>query len=340
MRLRQLCVLLAALVLSAPASAAAAEQVLRPVATYETGLWILPEGTTMDGVLSDPLVAPTDPEPFVDYTATMANGPVVAEVGLAAPVLTATDAVSGLRAYAYFATGSGRSLSLELRSGSTVLGSIDVPAGQAAAWHSFDVAPSLAGDFSDLRLRATAQGSGATTTARLYTAYAVLDTAAPPVPGSDVGTGSPGTGDPAPPVDPGDTISATDDPVPDPPAVPVTLPALGTLPAAANGTIAVPLTCRLAAGCTGYVSVRLVTRSTTSARRRKAARKRARRGRSRFRLAAGQSKRVAVRLDRRSARAVRRRGRAKLAVTVAVDGAAPVTKQVTVVQRRVARRRR
>jgi hypothetical protein len=336
---------------AAPAPAAGAETVVRPVQTYSTGAWsVAPSGAPHE-VLADAVTAPTAPDTSTGYLFAHGNGPITSEVGLAAPTLAPGATITGARLYTYFGTGSGRSLAVEFRSGSTLLGLAYVPAGRPAAWRAVNAstAPSAA-QLSDLRMRATIFGSGASSDVVIHAAYAGVstddgststgdesptdgsgdgdDSVTPPTGGDGSSTGGDAT-------ETGDT--GGDDGAAGGPAAPVAL-AVESLKVAANGVLAIPLTCRLAAGCTGTVRTRLVRSSPAPARRRKPA-KRAGRKR-RFRLAPGQSKQIRVRLDRRTSRVVRRRGRAKVAVTIALDGAPAVTKQVTVRFRRGARRRR
>jgi len=265
-------------------------------------------------------------------------------VGFAAPAITAGETVTGATLHVYVAPGSGRSVTVELRSGANLLSFIIVPESWPAGWYEvrpFGV-PTLA-QLGDLRMRATASGNGTSTDAKVFAAYVEVSTTAPVVdqtgttdtpsttPDSDPATG-PGNG--AHPGGVTDTPSGGDGAGAGLTA-PITLP-VQMLTLAGEGMLAVPLTCRLAAGCTGTVTTRLIG-SATSARRRKVSNKKPR---NRFRLAAGQSKRVPVQLDRRTARFVKRKKRAKVAITIAIDGATPVTKQVTVAARRGAARRR
>jgi len=337
--------LAAALCVVAPASAFAAERVVRPVQTYSAGTWtIAPAGALTHEVLADPVAAPSAPDTGTGYIATKAYTP--SEVGFAAPAITTGETVTDITLHTYFATGSGRALTVELRSGATLLGFILIPEGLPAGWYEVKPfgTPTL-GQLSDLRMRATAVGPGTSTDVKVFAAYVVVSTTSPasgpaatgtttsttPVSGptTNSGTGAqPGGTSDTPGVGGGDGAGAGV-------TAPITLP-VQMLTLAGEGMLAVPLTCRLAAGCTGTVTTRLIG-SATSARRRKVSNKKPR---NRFRLAAGQSKRVPVQLDRRTARFVKRKKRAKVAITIAIDGATPVTKQVTVAARRGAARRR
>ena len=351
-RPRRLTLLIAAALCAAalaPACASAAERTVRPVQTYTlaSGWAATPSSALAHDVLADAVADPAVPDTASGFIAAHGNGALVSEVGFAAPALTTGEAVTGVRLHAYFGTGSGRSLTVELRSGATLLGFGFVPAGQAAGWHDVDawVTPTLA-QLGDLRMRATTGGSGASTDVKVYAAYVVVATA-PTATGTVTGDDAPtpsgnGNAGGAATTTGGDNHDpGTNDDQPtgaEPPSAPaITLP-VQTLSIAGSGAVSVPLTCQLAAGCTGTISTRLIGVAARPARRRKVNDKKSR-GPNRFRLAAGQSKRVPVALDRRTSRFVKRKRRAKVAVTITVDGAAPVTTQVTVVQRRVARRR-
>jgi hypothetical protein len=341
-RLTLLC-LTAALCAAAPASAFGADRVVRPVQTYTAGAWtITPSGVAHD-VLADSVAAPTVPDTTTGYLSTRGNGPITAEVGFAAPAMTAGETVTGATLWSYLETGSGRSLTIELRSGANLLGFILVPPGQPAGWREVRTfgTPTLA-QLSDLRMRATVTGNGSSTDVKVFAAYVSVATNSPastPTTTSGTTSSTPGT-NPVTPDGGGDHSGSTgtsgdDEQTTSDPAAPVVLPA-AALTLSGNGALVVPLTCRLAAGCTGTVTTRLVE-SAKAARRRKAKPKKAR---NRFRLAAGQSKRVPVQLDRRTSRVIKRKRRAKVAITVAIDGAAPVTKVVTVAARRGSSRRK
>ena len=324
----------------APASAFGAERVVRPVQTYTAGAWnITPSSALTHHVLADAVTAPSVPDTTTGYISASGNGPVAGEVGFAAPAVAAGETVDGASLWAYFETGSARSLTVELRSGAWPLGLTMIPAGQPAGWRevkSFG-APTLA-QLGDLRMRATVTGNGSSTGVKVFAAYVSVSTTSPAGDPPPTGDGTSTTTDVGPETQHGGGRSgSTGDEGQDTPDAdaPVTL-SVQTLTLAGEGVLAVPLTCRLAAGCTGTVSTRLIG-AAQSARRRKASK--GKKPRNRFRLAAGQSKRVPVQLDRRTSRFIKRKGRAKVAITIAVDGTAPVTKQVTVAARRGARRR-
>ena len=304
-----------------PATSVAGEQVVRPAVTHGSANWLIAGFTTSWGALNDDVVAPAAPDVAWDYLYTYGLGSYSAEVGLAAPSIPATSTVTGATAHVYLGAGSARPVTVELRSGTTVLATSTAAAGQARGWVTLTPASvPTAAEVADLRLRVLSDGTKSSTAAHVYAAYAAITTEDPIAdsPGSD---GSTPTTDDTPSGDDAPTGGSDDNE-----GAPVSVP-VQSLPMAASGVLAVPVTCQIAGGCVGTISVELVTSDASSARRRKTRV-------ARFRLKAGHSKKVPVTLDRRTSRFIRRKGRARVKITIAVDGQAPVAKQITVLERR------
>lgn len=324
---------------AAPASAG--EYIVRPAQTQSSGPWVVPAGSTAHETLADPVVDPTVPDTSGGYLSTTSTSGG-ADLVFAAPSIPAGETITRVKVRAYIAGGSRRSVSFNLRSGSAVLGFGYVSQGTPASWQTTTswVKPT-ASHVADMHLSLSADGFDTSTDARVYAAYAVVTTS-PATGVTDPGaTGTDGSTSTLPGTDSGSTDgggATTGGGEPDLEQIlPVSLPAT-PLTATPGGVLAVPITCQLAGGCTGTITTRLISERANSSRRRKAVKAKPRK--ARFRLKPGQSKTVPVRLDRRTKRVIRSKRRANIAVTVAVDGSAPVTKQVTVVQRRNSGRRR
>jgi hypothetical protein len=322
LRILAVSLLAAAALAAVPATSVAGEQVVRPASTHVAGTWLIAGFTTPWGALNDDIAAPAAPDVAWDYLYSYGAGPLTTEVGLAAPVIPATSTVTGTTGHVYLGAGSARPVTVELRSGNAVLASATAPAGQPRGWITLSpVAVPTAGQLADLRLRVLSDGPKQSTAAHVYAAYAAITTDDPAADPADPQTSTPTTDD-----DPQSGDDATSGGGDEDEGAPVSVP-VTTIPMAASGVLSVPVTCQITGGCAGTVSVELMDSAARSARRRKARV-------TRFRLRTGQSKKVAVKLDRRSARVVRGKGRARVKLTIAVDGQAPVTKQVTVLERR------
>ena len=298
---------------------------MRPDETVTAGSWLRAGMGEPHSLLNDDVVQPKTPYLFWDYLYASGTSAVTTEVGLAAPSIAVDETVTGLTSYTYLIAGSSRSVTVELLSGTTVLGSVAVPAGTPAGWQA--IAPAsvpTAQQLGDLRVRVAGASQGGSSTSYVLATYASIATEGDPPPGTP--TPPPTGGDTTP-----DTGEGADPETAEAPA-PVSLD-LSSLPLAASGVLAVPVTCQMSTGCWVTVTTSLVSSDASPARRRKVRAKR-------FRLKAGQSKKVPVVLDRRSARVVKRKGRARVKITLAVEGAPTVTKEVTVLERRRATRSR
>jgi Bacterial Ig-like domain len=159
------------------ASAAAYTYVVRPDSTVAAGSWAVVPSGTIDSVLDDNVLSPAAPSIADDYVEENSNGPVAYEVGLADVVLRAGESVTGVTGWFYAATGDARTLELDLLSGGSDLATDTLPAGTTAQWRSLAYgAPLTQAELDDLRQRATLQGSGASTTTRVYASYAAVTT--------------------------------------------------------------------------------------------------------------------------------------------------------------------
>jgi hypothetical protein len=304
----------ALLALLGAAPARADVEALRPSSTLTSGWTVTPPGSSAASVLADPVFAPAAPATSGDIRS-HGNGPVVTEVGVPAPSLAPGQTITGVRAWAHLSTGSGRSVTFELRSGSATLAFGSYPAGQSATWRS--VAPSALPSqtaMSSLRLRFTLNGSWASSDARVDAAYVEVTTTAP-ASGAPGGSGAPAPGDGG--TAPGTSNGAEGTTGTVPGAV-VSLPRGGRLAVDSRGRVALTISCpaTATAGCVGAVNLRRPVSARRSAHS-------ARRGRSTFPIGgqtftagAGRKRRVTVRLSRVGRSLLHRRGR--LRVTVAV----------------------
>lgn len=158
-------------------SAHAATYVLRPNATVSNAWTVNPTGVSAYTVLDDALLQPTAPSTSSDYLNANANGPKVAEVHVDMQPLAPGDAPDATTAWAYIATGSTRTVTLELMTGATSLATTTIPASSAAAWRSVSTATGLTqAQVDDLRVKVTLNGSGGSTASFVYAAYVQLHT--------------------------------------------------------------------------------------------------------------------------------------------------------------------
>jgi hypothetical protein len=164
-----------------PGAAEAAPYTLRPAAVISNNWTVTPSSSTAASVLADVVSQPTAPGTATDYLSSQA-GSAVAEVTVQSTPLEAGDSVVSAQGWAYLASGSKRTVQLELVSLGASLGSTTVPAGQAAGWQSVTVNQALTqAQLNDLRIRITLSGSGASTTSIVYAAYVALTTSDPAV---------------------------------------------------------------------------------------------------------------------------------------------------------------
>lgn len=176
-RARTLTLALVCCLLGPVGSSHAAVYTLRPNATINSTWTAAPNGSAASAVLDDPVLQPNAPPTNSDYlTATVAGR--TAEVEVDTQALAAGDTVLSTTAWAYVGTGTRRTVTITLLSGTTVLGSNTVPAGMAPTWHTV---PSTSGltqaQVDALRVRVSLAGSGAATASYVYAAYVSLQTA-------------------------------------------------------------------------------------------------------------------------------------------------------------------
>ena len=170
--------LLAVVALWATAPANAATYVLRPDGTVSNVWTVTPSGSTAQVVLDDAVLQPTAPSTATDYLTVTGNGPKVAEVTVGTQALAPGDTVTSTTAWAYVATGSGRTVTLELLTGTTSLATSTIPAGAAASWRSVATSTALTqAQLDNLRIRFTLNGTGSSTATFAYAAYMSVLTA-------------------------------------------------------------------------------------------------------------------------------------------------------------------
>ena len=325
----------AALSALAPAGASAATHVVRPDALVSgAGAWnVAPAGRAEWDALDDAVVAPALPVVGDDLVFANANGPRTFQVALANPVLGAGETVTGATAHAYLAVGSGRTLTVTLRTGGAVLATQTYAAGTPAGWRSVAAAGALTqATLDDLRLEFTLSGNGASSATSVYAAYGEISATDPPPPPPEPEpepepepdptpepepepdptpdpepepdpTPEPEP-EPTPEPDPEPEPEPTPDPTPDPEPEPDPDPAespisvTGTrLTASSSGLVPVLLSCTATTACTGTIyleSPGASESSLTAARRGKRFSKK-----RKYSVAPGKTATIPVRLDRR-----------------------------------------
>jgi len=171
--------LVAAVVVAAvPADALATGYTLRPSSTISNG-WANLDGATAHAALSDAVTQPTAPATGAGsgYISGKGNGPVAAEVGLPDQTLGALETVASATAWAYVQPGSKRSITIELKTGATVLGTTTLAIGSAAQWISASTTNALTQtELNGLTIRISYDGTGGSTAAYAYAAYLQLQT--------------------------------------------------------------------------------------------------------------------------------------------------------------------
>jgi hypothetical protein len=329
---------LAALLALAPA-ASASTHLLRPTTTAAGGQWTAtPAGSDIAAALADNVTQPSVPDTASGFITSPQNGNSYAAVAVPAPALATGENITGATAWFYLGTGTTRSASLVVASGTTVLGSAAVPSGQAPKWYAVPVPTALTPAQAASLYLAIAPAGNTSTAVKAYAAYVDVETDAlppsgtvpAPSPTTSTGTSNPGTN--------GDQTIVPNSPFA------ATLASTAALTAKPSGVVGLPVICPAIqlSGCRGTVAIELLaTRSSkaaTTARRRKIVLRSTRR----FKIAPGGKATVPVVLDRRTVRALRGKRRVRARVTITTDlgdGRRAVTvRTVTLRERRTAPR--
>jgi hypothetical protein len=205
--------------LALPASAGAATYNLRPDSTFSASGWTTTPAAPHWDVINDAVTQPALPTTATDY-ASSASGSAMATY-VENPTIGAGETVNGVTLRAYLAAGSNRAVILFLTHTTNVtIANTTIPAGSPAGWYSVSYAGALTqAQLDSLYLGFTPQGSGGSTPAVVYAAYAEVTTTdpAPPPPPSDPPPSDPPPSDP-PPSDPPPSDPPPSDPPPsDPP---------------------------------------------------------------------------------------------------------------------------
>ena len=193
---------IAAVLAAIPATASAGWNLQMPAATLSSGWTVNPSGSAHT-VLDDYVWYPSAPSTSGDNITSNAAGPVVTELQMQPQPLAAGETVSYTSAAVYLSTASNRTVTIELLTGGTTLGTNVVPGGTAAKWEGVTSTQALTqAQLNDLRIRLTQSGSGGGS-ANVYAAqtwvYLVPPPAATPAAPS---TPSTGTSTPAVPAKP------------------------------------------------------------------------------------------------------------------------------------------
>ena len=298
--------LAAALLSSAPA-AKASTFLARPVSTISSNWTTAPPNADLSTVVDDPVAAPSAPTVAGDEAHADGAGVWTAGVRLQAPPLGEGERATSARISVYAEVGAPATLAVTLRSGDTVVGELDLPAGSKPAWYASGPLALDGIDPSALTLTfvTTRQsGPGPTKVAAAYVDVTSGPAETVPSPSAPLGP------------------ATLDAPPTAPPAAELVTPATIALPARAT---AVPFSVGCPAGdpmsCRGTIELQLAGAAPAAKRSRgRAHAARCARGcrvlgKGTFEVAAGAHKTVRVKLNR-AARKVLKRGRTVKATVV------------------------
>lgn len=155
---------------------------LRPNATVSNSWDVALPALAAHDALDDAVTQPTAPDTLTDAVST-STATAVCEVAVADQTLGATETVTETRLWVYAAGGTKRSITVDLRHGTTSLGTTTVGAGAAAGWVSVTSTVALTqAQVNDLRCRLTCNstaGGGGQTAVAAYAAYVALTTSVP-----------------------------------------------------------------------------------------------------------------------------------------------------------------
>ena len=178
-----------------PAAAPASTAVLRPDADVVPSAAWSTDGPSAWSVLDDDVLQPAAPPADADRLTSTAEAATV-ELGLSDTELPAGAQVTRIRAWVHAATGSARTLTYQLRHGSTLIALAGALPDKPAGWQRFETTAALTqAQLDDLRLRVTLAGLGTSTATTVHAAYVEVETKLAP---ADVETpGLPSPVDPA-----------------------------------------------------------------------------------------------------------------------------------------------